>query len=468
LPTATSASDQVFVPRTLVSSRLAALFDEVAVSRTAYLAGTALFAFALRLVVVACVFRIVAAPTVDHNEFGWEMGWTARSIVLGHGFSSPFLPFTGPTALVPPLYPYLIAGIEKLFGLYTAKSAFVILSLNSIFSALTAIPIYFGARTVLRERVARAAALLWAVYPFSVYFSADRVWDYALTGLLLSLGFCLSQTLHRRGMAAWAGFGALCGVAALSNPSVLSVLAPAGLIAIYRWKQISDASLQELVQRAVCGALVALAVCIPWAIRNQRTFHQPTFIRDGFWLEFWAGNNGDTFESNPGWAHPASNPQEMTRYQAVSEPEYMAQKRALAVEFVEHHPAFFAMVSLRRLFCFWTGFWSADAQYINQDPTEIPDLFYCSTMTLLALWGARRWWQEDRLSALPYIAAITLFPLAYVVTHSSPDYRQPIEPIIVVLALVGLFGPTSNGVYATYIAEPLEREMDQDGVVAAT
>jgi hypothetical protein len=64
---------------------------------------------AIRLIVAALVVPEVAANTFDHNAFGWEMGWTARSIFLGHGFTSPFLPLTGPTALVPPIYPYIVA-----------------------------------------------------------------------------------------------------------------------------------------------------------------------------------------------------------------------------------------------------------------------------------------------------------------------------------------------------------------------
>lgn len=463
MPTAISERDKLVVPNPLTSSRLFGLLDELAVSRTAFLSGVVLFAIALRLVVVACVFRTVAAPTIDHNEFGWEMGWTARSIVLGRGFSSPFLPFTGATALVPPLYPYLIAGVEKLFGLYTAQSAFVILTLNSLLSALTAVPMYFSTRLAASERVARVAAMVWAVYPFSVYFSSDRVWDYALTGLLLSLCFWWSQTLHRRGPGAWASFGVLCGIATLSNPSVLLVVGPAALIALYRGRQLD----QPWLKNAVCAALMGLAVCLPWAVRNQRTFHQPTFIRDGFWLEFWAGNNGDTFESNAGWAHPASNPAEMARYEAVTEPTYMAEKRNLGLHFVEHHPGFFLKASLRRTFCFWTGLWSLDRRYIAKDPTEIPDFFYCTTVSLLAFWGIRRWWRTDRSAVLPYIAALAFFPVTYYVTHSSPDYRQPIEPLIVVLAVVGTLGPDSSDDYAIDLDEGLQDEMDERVAVAS-
>ena len=81
--------------------------------------------------------------------------------------------------------------------------------MNGLVSALTAIPVYFSARVALHERVARVAAIAWAVYPFSIYFAADRVWDYALTAFLLSVSFWVAQTVHRRGTAAWMGFGLL-------------------------------------------------------------------------------------------------------------------------------------------------------------------------------------------------------------------------------------------------------------------
>jgi 4-amino-4-deoxy-L-arabinose transferase-like glycosyltransferase len=458
LPTAISTRSKNIFPG-LTSSRGFALLDEMVTSRAAFLASTIVFALALRLAVVAFVFRGVAAPG-DHNEFGWEMGWTARSIVLGRGFSSPFLQFTGPTALVPPLYPYLIAGIQKLFGLYTANSAFVILSLNALLSALTAIPVYFSTRLVMRERVARAAVLVWVVYPFSVYFSADRVWDYALTTLLLTLCFWWSQTLHRQNLTSWLGYGTLCGVAALSNPTVLSVIGPLTLIALYRMRKAA----RPWLMRGVCATLIGLAVCAPWVVRNHRVFHQSTFLRDGFWLEFYAGNNGDTFESNSAWAHPANNPVEMQRYKSLGEPQYMAEKRVVSMQFVKKHPAFFVRATMHRVFCFWTGLWSIDKQYIQKDPTEVPDFFYCTMVSLLAFWGARRWWVVDPDAVLPYIAALVMFPLTYYVTHASPDYRQPIEPLIVVLGVVGVIGPSISDNYTLGFDESLNEEMDDERV----
>src|SRR5271168_2152094 len=85
-------------------------------------------ALVLRLIVVLFVFRGFTDPSGDHQEFGQEVGWIARSIAMHLGFSSPFFPLTGPTALLPPLYPYLLSIVFRIFGVYTAKSAFTILS----------------------------------------------------------------------------------------------------------------------------------------------------------------------------------------------------------------------------------------------------------------------------------------------------------------------------------------------------
>ena len=60
-------------------------------------------------------------------------------------------------------------------------------------------------------------------------------------------------------------------------------------------------------------------------------------------------------------------------------------------------------------------------------------------MTLLMLRGARRLWRENRDAALPYFILIAIFPLAYYITHPAMDYRQPIEPAVVVLAIAGWF-----------------------------
>jgi 4-amino-4-deoxy-L-arabinose transferase-like glycosyltransferase len=394
-----------------------------------------LVALMVRLLVVVYGFRDQTDPADHHAAFGWEMGWVARSIFEGHGFSSPFFPLTGSTAMVPPLFPYLVAAMFHLFGLYTAKAAFAILSINSLFSALTCIPLYFSARYALGEKAAAMAGWGWVIYPYAIYFSGARVWDYALTGLLFTTCFYFAQRLHgQKRLLAWLGFGLMYGVAALANPSVLTMFPVFLLLAVLEMRR-SDT---RWLLRCVVAAVGLVAVLIPWTIHNYRALHFAGPVRDNFWLECWAGNNGDTFESNAVWAHPASNPVEMQRYEAEGEMGYIAEKKGLALQFMEQNPKFFAALSLRRAFSYWTAFWSFSPAYLNKEPFEIPDVFFCSSVTVLMLLGARSFWRRDAISALHYLALIAVFPITYYVTHASPDYRQPIEPEVVVLVVMGV------------------------------
>src|SRR5467141_5113931 len=150
---------------------------------------TLMFAAALftRLVASTLLYRLQMDPQRDYWGFGWETGRIAHSISVGKGFSAPVYGYEGPTAWMAPVYPYLLAGVFRFFGDFSRWSALAILSLNSIFSALTCLPVFHIARRVLGPRTAIWAGWAWAVYPFAIYFASVRVWETCLTTLLLSL-----------------------------------------------------------------------------------------------------------------------------------------------------------------------------------------------------------------------------------------------------------------------------------------
>ena len=129
-----------------------------------------LAAFAIRLVVVCFGYRDLPDADKFYEQFGWEMGWIARAMASGHGFSSPYWPWSGPTAMQPPLYPTLLSLVFRLFGIYTLTSGFVILSINSLLSSLICIPAYFSAKYSLGARGATIAAWVWAFIPLPSIF----------------------------------------------------------------------------------------------------------------------------------------------------------------------------------------------------------------------------------------------------------------------------------------------------------
>lgn len=394
-----------------------------------------LLALVLRLMVAVCIIPHTISPVDHFAEFGWEVGWVARSLAQGHGFSSPFYPTSGPTAFVPPVFPYLLSIVFRMFGLYTAKSAFAILALNSVFSALTCIPIYFSTRYAFGQRPARFAAWAWAFYPFAIYFSAARVWEYALTGLLFTTCFWIAQHLpDQRRALVWLGFGVLSGVTALTNPSTLTMFPVFLLLAVFALHRRKESWLRHSLI-AVFGLIVALT---PWTVRNYRTLHVFTPVRDNFWLECWGGNNGNTFESNDHTARPPTSPVELQRFVAAGEVPYLAQIHVRTINFIRPHPFLFIKFTLHRIVSYWTGYWSFSRAYLQDQPTEIPNMFFSIGLTIFMLVGIRRLWPRNRMALLPYLLLLALFPVPYYLTHVIPDYRQPIEPEIIALVGVGI------------------------------
>ena len=370
-----------------------------------------LAAFALRMVVVLFTYRGLpfAEEYLSHAQFGWEMGWIARALASGHGFSSPYYPWSGPTAMQPPLYPFLLSLVFRLFGIYSIASGFVILSINSLLSALTCIPIYYSAKYSLGARAAKIAAWIWALYPFAIYFSAGRVWEYALTGLLFTTCFCIAQRIHHSGLTA------------LSNPAILSLLPFLLLAAIWKARRVS----RRWLMNGVLTAVAAIVVLTPWTVRNYRALGILCPVRDNFWLEVYDDNSGDA-SLDPSSAHPDANPAEMDKWLSMGEAGFLKEKHNLAVDYFHQHPEFVIRKTMRRAFYYWTGFWSLSAQELKEQPYEPGNIFYVCCISFLMLRGVLRLWRRNRAAALPYLILIAVFPLTYYITHSLMDYRQPI------------------------------------------
>ncbi len=101
-----------------------------------------LVALAIRLAVVPFVYSEWMEPYfVSH----WEQGNVARALLAGHGFGSPFLS-NQPSAIMPPVYPLVVAALFKVFGVHTTASILAALSLNCLLSALACIPVFLIAQ----------------------------------------------------------------------------------------------------------------------------------------------------------------------------------------------------------------------------------------------------------------------------------------------------------------------------------
>ena len=390
-----------------------------------------LVAFGVRLIAVAVLYPDQLDPRRDHWPFGYETGRIARSIASGEGFANPLFEKTGPTAWMTPLYPYLAAAVFKATGIYTKASALMLLSLNSLFSALTCIPVFLIARDSFGDETAAWAGWGWALFPYAIYLSADWIWETCLTTLLLSFLFLITLRLERSTrLRPWVGYGLLWGFTALSDPAVVSLLPVLMGWACYRSRKGG----RHWGLPATAAILTMAVVVTPWFVRNYQTFHQFIPFRDAFWLVMHVGNNGDASHWAPDAAHPSTDAKEEQEYNRVGELNYMAQKRRETTDFIRSHPGWYAWMTFRRFVFTWTGFWSFSREYLAAEPTDPGNIVFSTLLTMLALVGLRRAFHEACPAAVLFALALIVFPLVYYISIPQMPYRHRIDPEIVVLA----------------------------------
>jgi 4-amino-4-deoxy-L-arabinose transferase-like glycosyltransferase len=361
-------------------------------------------------------------------DLGFEMGRIGRSLAQGKGFSNPFNETTGPTAWEPPLYPFLIAGVFRLFGTYSRASALVLLSINSIFSALTCIPIFLIAERCFDKRVAVWTAWTWALLPSVIFWCTRWVWETSLAALLLAVIFWLTLNLEEKdGLKPWLQFGLLWGIAALTNTALLSFLPVSGL-----WVWYHRAKLGRLSLGGVILAALLFAACVtPWLVRNYEMFGQFVFIRSNFGAELRLGNGPGANGTWMDYLHPTKNVFAMRRYRELGELAYVAERKREAMAFIREDYARFVNLSLKRFIYYWGGVpKSLDNSVLAFFRNS---LFLASSV--LAFWGLGRALRKHKRGAWLFFWLVLSYPLVYYFVFPLPRYRHPIEPELGILML---------------------------------
>lgn len=389
-----------------------------------------LVALLLRLAVITIGHTYRITPRRDHFQFAWEMGRLARSIATGQGFSSPTDLPSGPSAWAPPLYPYILAGVFRLFGIYSALSAWVMLAFNSVFGALTCLTLYRIGEKIYGEGVARATAWTWALFPYAIYWPVRVVWETSLSTFLLSLALLWTLEMGdgplRTGK--WLSFGVLWGVITLTNTALLAVLPFCLLWLLYRLPRPT----RRIGEMVLCG-LAAVVVVSPWLIRNYEVFGKFVFVRDNLPLEMHMANN-DRFTGL--WTrneHPGNDPVAMQRFQELGELGFMEEKQQQFHDFLREHPGDFMKFTLQRAGYFWMG--TPQPTIVNGYDLMIARHTGFLIMSAAAFAGLWLSFRQRRPGTFLLATFLIVYPLPYYLVNPFPRYKHPIEPEMILLTV---------------------------------
>ncbi len=410
-------------------------------------------AFLVRVlyIVVARTYHVRIAN--DHFQFAWEVGRIARALAIGYGFADPFAGHTGPTSWSPPIYPLLLAGIFKIFGVYTAASAFVILVINSFFSAAIAPAVHEIADRCYdaggySRRVALWSGWLWALYPAAMQYAVRWIWEMSLTTcafawiLVIALrsreiGARDASTTHNS-TALWSCFGLLWGVIALSNPSLILALPITALWMLMGSRSV--AALQKSFSRAMLAAAFFLCCLAPWVYRNWQVFHAFIPTRGNLGAELYQS----VLPSNDGFPWGTTVPAEtaspeLELYRRMGELAYVRERGAEANAMIAANRSRFAGYAFKRVYFFWFGVPKPDLSMVVEAARRLNYSF----ISLAGLMGLG-------LSLLRRVPASGLFaciflalPIPYYLLTVQARFRHPLEPLLTIF-IVFLFQSTQR------------------------
>jgi 4-amino-4-deoxy-L-arabinose transferase-like glycosyltransferase len=387
----------------------------------------------LAILALALVARLLVLCLVverfPHNWFyarGIELGTLAQSLLAGQGLSSPFGGSTGPTALLAPGYPAVIALFFRVFGSFTSSSAIAVMAMQLLFSLLTVFLIMQVAQRSFGVLTANLAGTFWAV-SLPLIWMPTIFWETCLSTLLLvgMIALALRCEQHPTELL-WVLMGAYSGLAVLVNPALL-----AALLALLGWAAWQTR--KTLRYAPLLGLLVLLLAFAPWPIRNARALGAFIPLRSTVGLELWMGNRAGATGFLDESVSPIFNRWEYEQYVSQGEAAYMQNKSALAKAYVRAHPSEFLRLSEVRFIRFWTGAGTRDGSAIF--------ILHAVLTTALGTMGVWRLWQRGRYSlAVLFLLPLMLFPLPYYITHAEFRYRLVVDPLLTLLGAYAVSG----------------------------
>jgi hypothetical protein len=365
----------------------------------------------------------------------------AQALAQGLGFVSPFRlsdsPPLNPSAISPPGYPYLLAGLIRMVSPVAADP-------RAPFRAAMILGILIGGLAAVMTAVVAARSqglsafwfvgLLCAFWPTPVTES-HHLWDTPVVMLTVAFGLLLAtaqdvEATPGRAMAV----GLALGLLTLFNPGPAPFLLVCLVLGLFVGRPFRRA-----VELAAIACFVWFLCLVPWQIRNQAAFGRFVPLRHGLGLELWLGNqhDADGTSRSAHARHPLDHPGERALVNALGDDAFMQRKEREARALIGSDRRRFAELTVRRITLFWLGdlsrpTWYAGMRFPLIAGVNVLKLSANLALLACALGGYLLW--RSRPGRLAALSGLLLLPLPYYPTHVDPHYRVCVDLILCLLA----------------------------------
>jgi len=366
----------------------------------------------LWIVLLAIALRAAAVIAV----VGWEQPPSdktsrydaiALNLLEGEGFSRQG---GRPTAVAPPLYPLLLAGVYRVAG----YSETALRATLGVLDVVTCVVWMLIAWEILDRRAAWMTGLLYAICPYFIYMTVTAGSDTLFLLMLSVFMLILVSTLETPTRMGFVVAGVVLGLATLTRavPLLFPIYLLPFLMLRYRAALGKALGVWILI---TCGFVATLT---PWTIRNFVHFHRlvPVQTLGGYHL----------YLATTAYEDPESRANR-SPVEGRGDVETDAGLYTKTVRRVAEHPVRFLRGMADRLVQMW---------YLRHGGR--PDVVLgAANIGLLALASAgayrsRRRWRQ----LLPILALISYFVLLHSVLFAMFRYMLPVVPALLMLASV--------------------------------
>jgi len=349
-----------------------------------------------------------------------EGGPLAEGWVGNPDYAFGLAPVDTPSAVMEPGYPVLLGLSFALFG-GTVGAVWLVNMAFSIIGALAVRRLLgrFG------DGASLAGALMWALYPPFVFYTAFAMTETAHAALLALCCALLFEPGNTARGAFIAGLG--LGAFFLFRATGFLLLPAASLyIGLRRWRH------QLLL---ALGFAIAVS---PWVVRNQLVLGEPVFMPTKGSLNLWMRNHPEVLMEE-GIAVPPSIPvnrRDLLVYPSYGEfPGEVERSRELgrsAREFMAANPRLMLWLSLQRA----AHFLSPGGSTLGR-PAFWAGLAFLLPILILGSMGIAR---EFRQPETRFLAGVfLLYFLMHAITHGGTRYRLPADMVFISGAAMFLF-----------------------------
>jgi len=351
----------------------------------------------------------------------------------------------GPTAYLPPAYPYLIAAVDEISGQRGASAPAVRAQriAQVLLGTATAVLVGLVAYELFGVTAALIALAIAAVYPAFIELSTVLVAENLMTMFTLAAVYSALRALRDHGRLGWLVISGICvGLATLTQISAIVLVVPLAVA----MRHLPGVGKPRSVAGPAAFVAVTLLTLVPWLIRDQVVMNGFVPVSDEAGITLIGTYNKASAHSKPPytWHYYADLAQFQalaTRAHAMTEPRLSSRLVGLAGDYVSAHPTAPLAVAwhntLRMLELEGALAWRASAASVGIDAGAARvGVIGFWLLALLALVGAftpmaRR--APAWFWSIPVLLATVVF-----VNGETPRFREPIDPFLILLAACAL------------------------------